>query len=173
MDVFDQIRKAFGVDLQNATRKYTVRMFKILWSMCLAQSYNVYRHVHKDNPARLLGQLMECKIAVFRGLMRHPIVNPVQEHANDAFGVWRQHRLRMHAIGTRDGNSNRRLKAECRYCPNVDPLTGKRKRDRATVYYCDICQIALHPECHIPYHERLAANGMTPPSRTLTPRAPT
>ena len=62
VDVFDQIRKAFGVDLQTATRKYTVRMFKILWSMCLAQSYNVYRHVHKDNPARLLGQLVECKI---------------------------------------------------------------------------------------------------------------
>ena len=171
VDVFDQIRKAFGVDLQNATRKYTVRVFEILWSMCLAQSYIVYRHVHKGNPQRQLGQI-EFKIAVFRALLRHPVVNPVPEHDPNVFAVWRQHRLMMHAVGTR-GDGNRRMAGECRNCPNLDPLTGKRKRDRQTVYYCDICKIALHPECHIPYHERLIANGMTPPSRTLTPKTQT
>jgi hypothetical protein len=49
VDVFDQIRKFFGVDLSHKTFKWTVRMMEILFSMILGQAYNVYRAIHKGN----------------------------------------------------------------------------------------------------------------------------
>jgi hypothetical protein len=59
----------------------------------------------KDN----VNEAIFVKMRHFRGLMEHPIVNPVQEHVADVFGVCLGHRLMMHAIGTRGSNSNRRL----------------------------------------------------------------
>lgn len=37
VDVVDQIKKDVGVDTLHATKKYTVRMFEVLWSMVLSQ----------------------------------------------------------------------------------------------------------------------------------------
>ena len=55
VDVFDQIRKLFGVDLTHATKEWTVRVFEILFSMVLAQAYNIYRFLHsaKDDLRKL------------------------------------------------------------------------------------------------------------------------
>ena len=55
VDVFDQIRKDFGVYTLHATLKYTVRMFEVLWSMILSQSYNVHRHVNRNRLTKKFG----------------------------------------------------------------------------------------------------------------------
>ena len=73
VDVVDQIRKAFAVDLSHATRKYTVRMMEILFSMILAQGYNLHRTVHKDYPD-ILKSAHKYKLSLLTGLLRHPIV---------------------------------------------------------------------------------------------------
>ncbi len=54
------------------------------------------------------------QIAVFRGLMKHSIVNSVHEYVSDVFGVWSQHRLMINAIGTRLNDGSRRQNGECR-----------------------------------------------------------
>lgn len=167
VDVVDQLRKFFGVDMQNATRKYTVRVFEILWSMILTQSYNVYRCVHRNTPSRQLTHI-GFKVAVFRGMMKHSVVcgGRFTASGDEVFAVWRNHNLIRTPIGSRGDGSNRRLNAECRNCPNT-AAGGKRKRDRKTSYYCVACGIFLHPECHIPYHERLQALGGSPPARKI------
>jgi hypothetical protein len=83
--------------------------------------------------------------------------------------VRHQHRLLMHAAGTRGDNSNRRKIDCCRHCPSYDAITGKRKRDRMTVYFCDVCKIALHPECHLPFHEGLGGDSGCGPSHIVAP----
>ncbi len=165
VDVFDQIRKYFGIDLSNATKKYTVRIFEILFSMCLAQAYNIYRHVHKNDPLRQLSH-DRFKAYVVNGFVNHPIVRQVRIDDETHFG---DHELLQYPPGSRD--ATRRFQGCCRNCPNKDPLTGKRKFDRTTTYFCNKCKVCLHPECFTTYHRDLVQNGEMAPTRPLSPRA--
>jgi hypothetical protein len=148
VDVFDQVRKRNGNDTQHATKKYTVRMLEVLWSMCLSQAYNVYRYVNRQRRARHLNPT-EFKIAVIHGLITHETVVTAQP-PNFAADV---HNIRQTTEGSRNDHSRRRKVGECRGCLNsitVDDVTTELSR--RTSYYCTKCQVFFHPECHGPWH---------------------
>ena len=73
VDVFDQIRKGFSVDTLHATKKWTLRMLEILFSMIMSQSYNVHRYVNRARKTKLRSPT-EFKIDVIKGLLNHLVV---------------------------------------------------------------------------------------------------
>lgn len=144
VDVFDQIRKAFGCDLSHATVKYTVRVFEILFSMILAQAYNIHRYIFKSTPD--LKDETEFKTEVIRGLLMHHVVTPAIPTM-----VFTDHQLRQFDPGTKDDGSNRRKVVSCRACANTD-AAGKKNNKRRTSYYCQKCEVGFHPECFAQFH---------------------
>ncbi len=72
VDVFDQIRKLFGIDLAHPTKKYTVRVFEILYLMILGQANNICRHFHANTRREL--SHTEFKIAFIKGFLNHHVV---------------------------------------------------------------------------------------------------
>ena len=166
IDVVDQIRKFFGCDLGYATKKYTVRFFEVSYSLGLTQAYNVHRHVHKDNPHRSLGH-SKFKAAVFRGLLNHPVVRgPQPVPGSNVFALFEDHQLLQYPVGSKGDGTGRRRNGRCRQCPNT--LEDGTEFNRKTTYYCAICNVCLHPECHVPFHVQLSANK-SPPKRQMTP----
>jgi len=146
VDVFDQVRKNFGCDLSNATKKCTVRVFEILFSMCLAQAYNIHRTVHANNPNRLMSHT-QFKCSVVSGLMNHPIVKPPAVAAVD------EHVLLQHAPGSLGATlpngdpSMRRKTFYCHSCPALTADGTAKNYARTTSYYCGKCLHSYHPEC--------------------------
>jgi hypothetical protein len=61
------------------------------------------------------------------------------------------HKLSQHARGTRKQGDNRRKRGNCRQCPNT--VNGKRNA-RQTSYYCETCQVSLHPDCFHSFHSK-------------------
>lgn len=61
------------------------------------------------------------------------------------------HKLAQHARGTRKQGDNRRKRGNCRQCPNT--VDGKRNA-RQTSYYCETCQVSLHPDCFHSFHSK-------------------
>ncbi len=160
VDVFDQVRKMFGCDLTNGTKKYTVRMFEILWSMILAQGYNIHRVVHAGNPMRLKSH-SNFKVSVIKGMLNHAVVRPP---ANPN-GV--EHELLQYARGT--GIGNRCMRVNCRSCPNSFD-DGSRNFKRTTNFYCSVCKVGFHPSCFITYHGARDFNvHVSPPKRPRSP----
>ena len=143
VDVYDQVRKKNGNDTQHATMKYTVRMFEVLWYMCLSQAYNVYRHVNR-NRRTLQMNPTEFKIAVIKGLLSHEVVvNAVPFNQDENL-----HLLRQTAEGSPGDGSQRRKCGECRECMNsVSVGNVKVELPRKTTYYCTKCKVFFHPEC--------------------------
>jgi hypothetical protein len=113
VDVFDQVQKKNGNGVQHATKKYTVRMFEVLWSMCLSQAYNVYRHVNRNQRHKQKNPI-DVKIEVIRGLLTHEIV--VGNLEPDPADV--NHRLVQTEPGSRGTKDNRRKRGDCRSCLN-------------------------------------------------------
>jgi hypothetical protein len=161
VDVFDQVRKMFGCDLTHATKKYTVRVFEILFSMILAQAYNIHRAVHKNNPYALLTHT-DFKMSLIRGLLQHHIVRPPQQQAPTV-----THALAQHAQGTNSDGTQRRKVGECRGCSGVHP--DGRRYNRGTTWFCIQCNGAFfHPDCFTRYH---AIYPVTPPVQRVRRRA--
>jgi hypothetical protein len=150
VDVFDQIRKIFGIDTEHATKKYTVRMFEVLWSMILAQSYNVYRFVNRNRKSRQMNPT-EFKIAVIIGLLSHDVVlDTVEPDVAD-----NQHVLKETEPGSENAGSNRKKRRCCRLCPNSRRRGGNIvEPNRKTSYYCSKCKIFLHPQCFNKWHDQ-------------------
>lgn len=96
VDVFDQIRKGFGCDLDHPTRKYTVRVFEILFSMILAQAYNIHRFIHKDD-SQLKSQT-QFKNSVICGFLNSSVVLQVQQYPTPP-----NHQLTQFNRGSRGG----------------------------------------------------------------------
>ena len=161
VDVMDQMRKYFGMDLSNATKKYTVRFFEVAFSLGITQGYNTYRYVHKANPNRSMGHT-EFKASVFRGLVNHPVVRGPLSAVNGGF---QGHHLLQYEPGSAGDGTHRRRRGCCRQCPNTQE--GARF-SRQTAYYCEQCNVCLHPECHVPYHVELNENSSAP-KRRMTP----
>lgn len=69
VDVFDQVRKQFGVDLVHPTKTYTVRVFEILFSMVLGQAYNIHRSLHAGTNRSLTHT--DFKWQIIRGFLNH------------------------------------------------------------------------------------------------------
>ena len=86
VDVFDQIRKFFGVDLSHKIFEWTVRMMEILFSMILRQAYNVYRAIHKGNKDKQRSHT-QFKVETIRGLLsqvmaRHNMSQDIHGHCH-------------------------------------------------------------------------------------------
>ena len=141
VDVVDQMRKFFGVDLSHRTGKWTVRFGEVLQSFLLGEGYNIHRHLHAANPQKRHSH-HQFKVSVTRGLLSHPIVR----HANSQ----NEHRISLHEPGSRGDEDGRRKVTECRQCPRFVGLI--RNRQRRTPYYCNKCEVGLHPECFGAYH---------------------
>jgi len=141
VDVFDQVRKCFGVDTLHATSKYTLRMFEVLWSMAVSQAYNVYRYVNLARRARQMNQT-KFKTSVIKGLLNHPVVGLM-------LAVPLEHNLVQFDGGTRPDGSNRRIYYDCRFCPNN---IENEKHNRHTTWYCTECKVAFHPGCFVVWH---------------------
>jgi len=58
----------------------------------------------------------------------------------------------------------RKKRRKCRHCPNKNP-DGTVNNNRKTMYICNTCDIALHPQCFVAYH---VENGSIP-TPVLTP----
>ena len=52
--------------------------------------------------------------------------------------------------GSRGDEDGRRKVMECRQCPRFVGLIVNRQR--RTPYYCNKCEVGLHPECFGAYH---------------------
>lgn len=148
VDVFDQIRKVFGCDLSHATVKYTVRVFEILFSMILAQAYNIHRYIHKNSPEST--DDTEFRNEFIRGLLVHHVVTPAIPTVS-----YNDHQLRQFDAGSNGDGSNRRKVVSCRACSNTD-ATGKKNNKRRTSYYCQKCEVGFHPECFLQFHDTVA-----------------
>jgi len=148
VDVFDQIRKLFGCDVAHRTLKWTVRMFEIFWSIILAQSYNIYRHLWDRNPQKRLGH-REFQGSVISGLLSHVIVQPP-----NLAPVLHQHRLIEQPEGSMGDGTKRRKVLDCRNCPYK--VSGVRN-PRTTTHLCLECNVGLHPRCFLPFHARMGA----------------
>jgi hypothetical protein len=159
VDVFDQVRKKNGNDVQHATKKYTVRMFEVLWSMCLSQAYNVYRYVNKNRKTRQKNPT-QFKIDVIKGLLSHPEVVNAPGPVIDP----EQHILEQTKPKSRGDGSNRKKVGKCRECSNTTEM-GNRcvEATRRTTYYCSKCKVFFHPECFNSWHDRKGNNYV--PSR--------
>ena len=150
-DVFDEVRKKTEYDVQHMTKRYTVRMFEVLWSMCLSQAYNVYCHVNRNRTKKQMGPI-DFKIAVIRGLISHEVV--VDNTAPETDDT--RHIMKQSAPCSRGDGTNRRKVGDCRFCPNSTiSAAGKRIRlIRNTTYYCSKCKIYLHPKCFTAWHDK-------------------
>ena len=147
VDVFDQIRKYFGIDLTHRTMKYTIRLFEILWSMILAQAYNIHRRLHY-NSFRLLSH-QQFKVHVSRGLLSHSVVRPPAMAP-----IIIAHELKQQEPGSKGGGSNRRKRLVCRHCHN-----------KKTTWYCVRCQVGFHPECFNAWHSQHSPSFVPPTKR--------
>jgi len=154
VDVFDQIRKLFGCDVAHRTLKWTVRMFEIFWSIILAQSYNIYRHLWDRNPQKRLGH-REFQASVISGLLGHHTVQPPV-----LAPVLHAHTMIQQPEGSRGDGSRRRKCLQCRMCPKS--ISGAKQYPQTT-YICQQCNVGLHPCCFDAYHRTLPAPA---PSRT-------
>ena len=166
VDVFDQIRKSFGIDLTHGTKKYTVRVFEILFSMILAQAYNIHRAIFKDDRSKLKSHT-DFKLSIIEGLVKHRLVR--RRERMDSF--FNDHTLMQFGKGTsnRKGRHNIRKTLKCRQCPNRHP-DGSENHQRATSYYCSRCNVALHPgECFDLFHANL--DHSPPPKRAVDTQA--
>jgi hypothetical protein len=152
VDVFDQIRKLFGVDLAHPTKKYTVRVFEILFSMILGQGYNIYRHLHA-NTRRALSHT-EFKIAVIKGFLNH---HTVRTQAPGGGAVLPVHKLCQFSPGSYSDGSQKRNRMMCRECPNTTE-NGKKNYKRKTNWYCDQFKVAFHPDCFQTFHQANSPN---------------
>ena len=151
VDMFDQIRKEFGCDLVHPTQKWTVRLFEVLHSMILAQSYNIHRALHDGDRKRHLSH-NDFALSVVRGLLANPVVTPVTVPPVNSV-----HKLAELPPMSREGATrNRRRRYFCRECPRLKN-DGHRNSNRLTSWYCRTCDVAFHPDCFVKYHERLAA----------------
>jgi hypothetical protein len=102
VDVVDQMRKFFGVDLSHRTGKWTVRFAEVLWSFLLGEGYNIHRHLHAANPQKRHSH-HQFKVSVTRGLLSHPVVR----HANSQ----NEHRISLHEPGSRgDGDKEEKFR---------------------------------------------------------------
>ena len=145
VDVFDQIRKNFGCDLNHRTSKWTVRYFEILFSMILAQAYNIHRNLHQANQHRKRDHY-EFKADIFSGILSHPIVT-----GNNRIDQFNDHVLTQHGPASNDNGASKRKKiVECRHCP--PEINGIRNNRRRTSWHCAKCNVGLHPNCFIAYH---------------------
>ena len=155
VDVFDQVRKYFGVDLAHPTKKYTVRVFEILFSMILGQAYNIHRYLH-GRSTRLLTHT-EFKVQLIKGLVDHPIVSPPI-----AAAVSHDHVLVQYPPGSYGGNNNKRKRVSCRQCPNVVG-PGNMNHKRTTNWFCSRCNVGLHPGvCFDTFHEQTSPQYRPP-----------
>ena len=115
VDIWDQLRKYFGIDLDHRTGKWTLRIFEILWSMICTNGYNIYRYNNANNALRKLSDA-KFKLAIIRGLLKHPIVNaPVHQTTGQT-----AHTIAAFPVPIRRPNareSARRFVSECRQCP--------------------------------------------------------
>jgi hypothetical protein len=154
VDVFDQVRKKNGNDVQHATMKYTVRMFEILWSMCLSQAYNVYRHVNKNRRQRQKNPT-EFKIDVIIGLLNRPeVVNAAAPVVDPNL-----HILEQTLPGSKGDGTRRRKFGKCRGCPNKIVVNGSLvENQRVTAYHCTKCKVFFHPECFSKWHDEKGLN---------------
>lgn len=159
-NMFHQMRQNFGVDPTLAL-KYTVRIFEILFSMILTQSYNIYQALHKSNQTRSLGHF-EFKYSVVKGLLTHPVVG-----AATAVQILNDHSLAQTEPGS-DGpdRGNRRRVGECRQCPTT--VDGARNTSRRTNWYCTQCKKFFHPQCFYLWHGH---SGAAPRSRASSSTA--
>ena len=147
VDVVDQIRKMFGIDLAHRTFKWTVRFEEVLWSLCLTEAYNVHRSVNKNRPERLLSHT-EFKWQVFKDLMTdHIVVRAPEAPLVD------RHELSRFEPGSNGDNTQRRKAFDCRACPRTiqDERGHIRRNNRETSFYCNRCRVCYHPECFIKY----------------------
>lgn len=144
VDVFDQVRKLFGVDLAHATRKYTVRVFEILFSMALGQAYNIHRTLH-GGTNRLLSHT-EFKVQLIRGFVNHPVVRPPMIPEGHE-----EHVLLQFPVGSYGNGSQKRKRVSCRQCPNK--VSGQLNHKRHTNWYCNRCKLGFHPDCFSAYHD--------------------
>ena len=150
LDVFDQVRKKNMNDTQHATMKYTVRMFEVVWSMCLSQAYNIHCHVNKNRRTYQMNPT-EFKIAVIKGLLSHEVVVNAQPFNIDQ----NLHILRQTEEGSRGDGSKRRKNGDCRGCLNSVTFDRvKTEIPRRTTYYCTKCNFFPHPDCFHPWHEQ-------------------
>ena len=151
VDVVDQIRKMFGIDLAHRTFKWTVRFEEVLWSLCLTQAYNVHRSINKNRTDRLLSHT-DFKWQVFKELMTDRIV---MRYGNPQVGVLvDRHELLRFEPGSLGDNTQRRKTFDCRACPRTiqDERGQLRRKNRETSFYCNHCGVCYHPECFIKYH---------------------
>ena len=50
VNVFDQVRTGpYNTDTEGRTNKWTIKFHEIMWSFLVAQPYNIYRHLYKDD----------------------------------------------------------------------------------------------------------------------------
>ena len=105
------------------------------------QAYNIHRHLHAANPQKRHSH-HQFKVSVTRGLLSHPIVRPANTH--------NEHRLFQYEPGSRGDGDHRRKVSDCRQCPRTVGVA--QNRQRRTTYYCNKCEVVLHPECFGSYH---------------------
>ena len=152
VDVWDQIRKDFGIDLAHRTAKWTVRIFEICWSMLMTQGYNLYRYNNNAVPQRKVSS-HQFKLQIILGRLNHQVVTgpqapPAIRATERVLHQWPNGSRKI----ARGQNDNRRFRSDCRHCPRSLP-DGSKNYNRHTTYYCSCCMVGLHPDCFLQFHE--------------------
>ena len=116
-DVFDQVRTGpYGTDIEARTNKWAVRFHEIMWSFLVAQSYNMYSHLYKDDRGVLHNHVFTSNLAM--ALIQKPWD---RTHLGDSAGLaGRGHKIKQIVQHSRLRACNsRRLSDRCRNCPNM------------------------------------------------------
>jgi len=152
VDVFDQVRTGpYGTDTEGRTNKWTIRFHEIMWSFLVAQSYNIYRHLHKEDDKALDHHDFASNLAIL--LIQKPWDRTyLRDFRMSAGQAVRGHKIKQTAPHSRFGmRDKRRLPGRCRHCPNKN--NDGRKNNRETTFWCIKCCVFLHPECFESWHE--------------------
>ena len=145
VDIYDQIRSKIHVDQAFRATKWTERLIEILFSFCLTNGYNIYRNLYPNRLDRT-----DFLTEVMYYFLNHPLTKTqVNLRCRGESSALDDHDPIQFEHGTEGGatGGNRRLRLICIYanCPFVP-----RKR---TSYYCNICEVPLHPYCSKHFHD--------------------
>ena len=153
VDVFDQIRTGpYGTDTEGRTNKWTIRFHEIMWSFLVAQTYNIYRHLHKNDEVALDHHEFAANLAM--KLIQKPWNRThLRTLIMPAGQAVRGHKMKQTVPHSRIGVSDkRRLSGRCRFCPNKNDDGSKFCRE--TSFWCIKCCVFLHPQCFESWHSK-------------------
>lgn len=141
--------------MEGRTLKWTLRYYECLFSMALAQAYNIYRFLHGTDALSHHNFLWEIYSEWYNNSFLHSRSGPCER----TIPVVQRHSLIQSAMvqyfprinGVRV-QAYRRKRCRCAECSSQHE---KERSNSFTTYLCPACDVFLHPHCSAAYHERI------------------